>query len=117
MGKFRYPNTYTHNKMIYKMIETKIFKVKFHVVPTESESNNLFMVAWNTLYKEKYVYIAADNIAEAAELATKYYDKLVSKVEAESGYKFDGITSIEEHLSSVFSVPSPVVINAKVCRL
>ena len=103
--------------MIYKMIETKIFKVKFREVPVESENNNLFMMGWNLIYKDKCVYIAADNIAEAAELATKHYDELVSKIEAESGYKFNRITSIEEHLSSVFSVPSPVVINAKVCRL
>ena len=103
--------------MIYKMIETKIFKVKFREVPIKRENNDLFMMAWTTLYKEKCVYIAADNIGEAAQLATKHYDELISKIEAESGYKFDGIKSIEEHLSSVFSVPSPVVINAKVCRL
>lgn len=103
--------------MIYKMIETKIFKVKFREVPIKRESDNLYTVAWNLLYKDKYVYIAADNIVEAAELATKHYDELVSKIEAESGYKFDRITSIEEHLSSVYGVPSPVVINAKVCRL
>lgn len=103
--------------MIYKMIETKIFKVKFREVPIKRENNDLFMRAWTTFYKEKCVYIAADNIAEAAQVATKHYDELVSKIEAESGYKFDGITSIEEHLSSVYGVPSPVVINAKVCRL
>lgn len=94
------------------MIETKIFKVKFREVPVKSEN---IMMAWNLIYKDKYAYIVADNIVEAAQLATKHYDELVSKIEAESGYKLDGITSIEEYLSSVHGVPSPVVINAKIC--